>query len=438
MRFRGLGDKLILVLGDLVAFGLALWLSLFLRELFWERELQFSANLFPFAILFIAWVVIFFAFGLYDKRTYSMVRGLPARLFRLQIGNSLLAVFFFYFIPAFGIAPKTLLFFDLIASFALLLLWRIFIIRTLGRGKRERAFLIGENVRELHDELETHPFYGYSVTSVRAWNEVVAHLVKEEKIKTIVCNPLSLEEAGRGSDLTELIFRGVRIIDRRDLYEEIMLRIPLSYISESWILRHIALPQRGYDIGKRIMDIVIALPLAILSLVVYPFVILAVKLDDSGPVFIYQERIGRGGKTIIITKFRSMSGDDKGSDVLKSALRVTRVGAFLRVSRLDELPQLWNVVRGSLSLVGPRPELPALAHEYNRTIPFYNLRHLITPGLSGWAQIYHEHHPHHGTGIEQTREKLSYDLYYVKNRSIFLDLNIALKTIRTLLSRSGA
>jgi lipopolysaccharide/colanic/teichoic acid biosynthesis glycosyltransferase len=139
-----------------------------------------------------------------------------------------------------------------------------------------------------------------------------------------------------------------------------------------------------------------------------------------------------------IVKFRTMSGNDQGSSVLRSALTITRTGRFLRKTRLDELPQAWNLIRGDLSFVGPRPELPALATEYARAIPYYNARHLIKPGLTGWAQIYHEQHPHHGIDVDETKNKLSYDLYYIKNRSFLLDMQIALKTIRTILSRSGA
>jgi lipopolysaccharide/colanic/teichoic acid biosynthesis glycosyltransferase len=114
--------------------------------------------------------------------------------------------------------------------------------------------------------------------------------------------------------------------------------------------------------------------------------------------------------------------------------RVTRVGAFLRKSRIDELPQLWNVLKGDVSLIGPRPELPDLVHFYNTEIPYYGVRHLIKPGLSGWAQIHHDVPPH---SVEETKEKLSYDLFYIKHRSFFLDVKISLQTIKTLLSRTG-
>ena len=193
-----------------------------------------------------------------------------------------------------------------------------------------------------------------------------------------------------------------------------------------------------YDILKRFTDILFASIFGILSLVFYPFVILAIKIEDGGCVFFTQERIGENNKSIFIPKFRTMTGVDEGNEVLKSKQIITRVGAFLRRTRIDELPQLWSVFVGNMSLVGPRPEIPVLAKHYTREIPYYNVRHIIKPGLSGWAQIYHENHPHHGMDVYETKKKLSYDLYYVKNRSFLLDIKIALKTVKIILSRGGA
>ena len=177
--------------------------------------------------------------------------------------------------------------------------------------------------------------------------------------------------------------------------------------------------------------------LGLLSLVFYPFLIIAIKLQDGGPVFYSQIRTGQNNRPIVMRKFRSMSGSDQGGEVLKSKLVVTPVGKFLRKTRIDEIPQLWNVLKGDLSLIGPRPEFPALVAEYGKHIPYYHLRHLVKPGLSGWAQLYHDNHPHHGTEVEATREKFSYDLYYLTHRSLVLDATIALKTIKKLLTRSG-
>ena len=172
----------------------------------------------------------------------------------------------------------------------------------------------------------------------------------------------------------------------------------------------------------------------IFSLLVYPCVFLCIKLEDRGPVFYRDIRIGLGGKIITILKFRSMSV----GIVPEIGKKVeTRTGRFLRKTRIDELPQLINVLRGDLSLIGPRPEQPKLVESYIHSIPFYDIRHLITPGLSGWAQIYHDNHPHHDLDISATKEKLSYDLFYLKNRSIILDIIISLKTIKTMLLSKG-
>ena len=137
-------------------------------------------------------------------------------------------------------------------------------------------------------------------------------------------------------------------------------------------------------------------------------------------------------------KFRTMKiANDSGKWNSGEKNYVTTIGAFLRKTRLDELPQLWNVVFGDVSLIGPRPEFPDAVKTYENEISYYGIRHLIKPGLSGWAQIYHDNHPHHGIGIAETKEKLSYDLYYMKHRSFILDLQIVLKTIKKLLSIKG-
>jgi lipopolysaccharide/colanic/teichoic acid biosynthesis glycosyltransferase len=185
------------------------------------------------------------------------------------------------------------------------------------------------------------------------------------------------------------------------------------------------------------MDILIAGLGALISLVVYPFVAIAIKLDDGGPIFITQDRVGEDGTTIRIYKFRSMSRNETNLSTQPVNNKVTRVGRYLRITRVDEIPQLLNVVRGDLSLIGPRPELPSGVLLYEKEIPFYAMRHLIKPGLSGWAQLYHDNHPHHAAQVEATREKLSYDLYYLKHRSFALDLVIVLKTLKKLLTRSG-
>lgn len=229
------------------------------------------------------------------------------------------------------------------------------------------------------------------------------------------------------------------IIDIVELYQEVFDRVPLSLVTYEWVLSSVSASRLSGAL-KRALDIIGAAVLGIISLPFYPCVALAIKLDDRGPVFILQERVGRYQKPIRVVKFRSMTGNDRGEygEDGKTKLSVTRVGNFLRRSRIDELPQLWAVLKGDLSLVGPRPEFPALSREYSAKIPYYNARHLITPGLTGWAQIKHHAHPHHAPDIEQTKHKLSHDLYYLKHRSLLLDLFIILQTIRIILTARGS
>ena len=142
-------------------------------------------------------------------------------------------------------------------------------------------------------------------------------------------------------------------------------------------------------------------------------------MDDKGSLFYFDERVGHGNKLITLIKFRSMFEVSSGEKV------ISKVGKFLRKTRIDELPQLWNVLIGDLSLIGPRPEKIGLTKIYRDQVDFYNVRHVIKPGLSGWSQLRQENHPHHSADAEATKEKLSYDLFYIKNRSLLLDLKIS-------------
>ena len=158
--------------------------------------------------------------------------------------------------------------------------------------------------------------------------------------------------------------------------------------------------------------------------------------DEKAPIFSYQKRVGQYNKIINIIKFRTMTIANDDGKWGKGENKVTKVGNILRITRIDELPQLWNVLKGDISLIGPRPEFPDPVAQYSKEIPNYMIRHSVKPGLSGWAQIYGEH-PHHGVNIEMTSNKLSYDLYYIKHRSFLIDLKIALRTLKVLVTFVG-
>ncbi len=441
-------EPLVLLAGDIFFFSAALWLTLLFRNVEPPSQELFLTHLLPFSLLFIGWVVVFYIAGLYEKHTVILQSKLPNVLAATQLTNSGLAVIFFYFIPFFGITPKTILFIYLFVSFTLILFWRTYGYFSLSRRESNNALLIaaGEEMKELLQEVNNNPIYNLKfVSSVDLsrsdesgfWDEIVERVYSENV--SVIAIDLGHENVEPVlPHLYNLIFSSINFIDMHKIYEDIFDRVPLSHLRHNWFLENISTQPRGvYDALKRLMDGSISFVLFAISLVAYPFVYLAIKLDDGGPLFITQERVGENNKVIKIKKFRTMSHDDKGIyDVDKPNNVVTKVGGLLRRLRIDELPQLWNVLKGDISLIGPRPELPALVKRYAEEIPYYNVRHLIKPGLSGWAQIYGEH-GHGKLAVDETRNKLSYDLYYIKNRSFMLDLKIALQTIKTLLSIAG-
>lgn len=435
---------LVLFAGDLLFFILALWLSLFLRALEAPVREVFLAHLAPFSLLFVAWVGVFFIAGLYENRSIILARrALSTTMLVAQTFNMGLAALFFFFVPLFGIAPKTLLVIYLAVSFLLVLLWRAALAPRLWNPEPAVAVGGGAEITELAQALNAAHRAPARIVAIvdPSAADLAGELratVARHRARMVIADwddeRVSAVFGGIGSYIAE----GVRFFDAVGLYEMVFGRIALRRVDNRWVARHVSrYAHTLYDPLKRLMDIFAAIVLGLISLVFYPFLALAIKLQDGGPVFYAQVRVGQNNKPIVMRKFRSMSGADSSNEVLKSKLTVTPLGRVLRKTRIDEIPQLWNVFTGDLSLIGPRPEFPALVEEYRKHIPYYHLRHLVKPGLSGWAQLYHDNHPHHGTEVEATREKLSYDLYYLTHRSLMLDATIALKTIKKLLTRSG-
>src|SRR3990167_1934993 len=440
-------EPLVLLLGDVFFFLVSLWLSLLARTGTLPSADLFYTHLMPFSILFIAWVLVFYIAGLYEKHTVILRNRLPNTLARTQLTNSALAVVFFYFVPFFLIMPKTILFIYLFLSFGIILTWRMYgYLLLIGQGRPNNAILVGsgEEMKELFNEVNNNPIYNLKfVSSVdlnRAdengfWDEIVSKIYSED------VSIIAIDLANKNAEpvlphLYNLIFSKISFIDMHKIYEDIFDRVPLSLLKYNWFLENISTQPRGtYDTLKRIMDILVALPLSIVPLVTYPFALLAMMIEDGGSAFTHQDRVGQNNKIIRLLKFRTMLFNDAGEWKNRGIEnRVTKVGNFLRKTRLDEFPQLWNVIKGDISLIGPRPEFPDAVKHYMEEVPYYNVRHLIKPGLSGWAQLYHDQHPHHGVDTLETKKKLSYDLYYIKNRSFLLDIKIALRTLKTLAS----
>lgn len=249
--------------------------------------------------------------------------------------------------------------------------------------------------------------------------------------------PMDEDLAGR---LLDAKLKGVMVVDIRSFYERVAQRLPLSQINDEWLLQ-----TEGFSLNtrgslrrlKRVFDVLVSSAALVLASPLMLAAAVAVRLESPGPVIYKQSRVGLREKEFMVYKFRSMRADaEKNGAVWASAndSRVTRVGKIMRKTRVDELPQLWNVLKGDMSFIGPRPERMTFVKELKKNIPWYSLRHTVKPGLTGWAQVKYPY----GASEEDARRKLEYDLYYIKNISILLDVNILLKTLGVVLFPKGA
>ncbi len=435
-----------LILGDIFLLFISLWIAVILRYHTLPSAEYYGTILAPFSFVFALWILVFFIAGLYDRSKMFFVHKATGTLFHASIASVFLSVAFFYFLQS-AVAPKTILFLFSAISFILILVWRVYGYRVALNVKPQTALVVGRG-KELKEIVAygASGRYGFTCADYidldqlgsmdeKSIEKMLKDKIQEEGITLVILDMHDTQASELMAHFYELLFSRVTFARLERVYEELFLRIPLSSLGYHWFLDNISfVKKKSYDIGKRIMDILIASVLLIPALIAWPFVALAIRWDDNGPVFIFQDRVGKGGDIIRIPKFRSMKANDSGKWVTENDSRITRVGKFLRKSRIDELPQLWSVLKGDLSLIGPRPDIVGLGIQLEKDIPYYAIRNTVTPGLSGWAQIMQDIPPQ---SLEETKMRLSYDFYYIKHRSLLLDLHIALRTIRTLVSRLG-
>lgn len=437
-------ELFVLLLGDITIFLLSLFLVLLLRYGSILDSQYFLAHLISFSFLSLLWVFVFFVFGLYERHTLLFKKGLPPLLFSAQALNIVLAATFFYLIPFFDITPKTNLFLYLGVSSILLFFFRMYGVSFFDPKKKLSALLLfsSDDARRLRDEINQNKtsrlqiisMINHDAQSGQSLEKRVCREIREKNIDVMIADFEAPDTNALSLALYPFLYSNVQFLDVKDLYENTFTRISLELLSPSWFLKNIRSSHSlVYRSTKRFLDIAISFSLTILTLPIYPFVYLAIKLDDGGPIFIVQKRIGKQQASIYLIKIRTMRVGKSTKWLRENDTRVTRVGKFLRASRMDELPQLLNVLKGDLSLVGPRPDVVGNYKKLSENIPFYSIRYLVKPGLSGWAQI-KQPSPQ---SVKETELRLAYDLYYVKNPSFFLDLKIALLTIKTLLARTG-
>ena len=387
--------RLVLVVGDMVCLLTAIPIMLAIRTGRPPTEAGLELHLIPFAALAAVSACVFFSAGLYDRATALVSRELPGTILGAEIVNVIIAALVFLFIPIFGIAPKTNLLIYLAVSVILVSIWRVTVPRTASWSKPKKVFVVGHGADV--DELVAASRSGlcpFEVVAVTSLGEVPSE----------------------GT-----------MVDFTHLYERVFRKVPLGEVLSREFLAGHAAERALYRVAKRAFDLVMCVPLSLILLVLAPFVILAMRFEGPGPIFIRQERMGKNGTLMHVLKFRTMTRSDAGAWKGESDNQVTRVGAFLRQTSIDELPQILAVMAGTLSFIGPRSDIAALGHRLAEAIPAYLLRYTVTPGISGWAQVNQKYAPGmiSPQSIEESRMRLAYDLYYVKHYSPFLDVSIA-------------
>ncbi len=436
-------ETIFLLIGDFLLFVLSLWLALTVRVLHAPTFAHFFQNLVSFLPIFAISLFVFFVAGLYEKQTRMVKREMGSRILGAQIANTVIAAVAFFLLPL-VIAPKTILLLYLLISVLLIQAWRFYITPRLSLRTRQLAVLVGRGaaVTETFEEVNGNNRYSIRfiehIETSGSEESLSARIRKavHAGVRTVVLDTSDGHIRAELPALYDAMVAGVSFMEFSSFYEDVFDRVALEHIDYSWLLS--SLPKRHilYGIAKRLFDIICAAIGLIFAVLLVVPAATALQLEAGTP-FIFHERIGREGKSFRIIKLRTMLLNDHGDPELQKKNRVTTIGKFLRKTRIDELPQLFNVLKGELSFIGPRPELPKIAMVYQREIPYYEIRHVITPGLSGWAQIRDYDAPRGAADVERTRRKLSYDLYYLKNRSFGVDIAIALKTIRALISFSG-
>jgi len=453
--------RTILLIGDFLMAALALVISLYYwaSSSRWLTGLEFLEKRPAIWFYLLPLIWIFLMIELYDMhRAIDFGQTVRGVITAAIIGLGIYLLFYFTSepnsLPRRGIASY------LISVVALTLLWRWVFIRIFTAPALMRRVLLvgggrtGELLLAIINDLWPPPFYLVGIIdddldkqgkeieglTVVGNHQDLLQVIRDQQISDIIVAISGEMQGGMFQTLLDAQAAGVEISRMPVVYEELLGRVPIRLLEADWILRSFVDQARAsgfYILGKRILDILGGLFGSLVLLLILPFVTLAIMLDDGRPVFYSQTRSGRGGQPYSILKFRTMRNDAEADGRPKWAKeddeRATRVGRVLRRTHMDELPQFFNVLRGEMSLVGPRAERPELVELFQQHVPFYRARLMVKPGISGWAQVNYGY----ASTIDETIVKLEYDLYYIKHRNIVMDIMIMLRTPSTMLGLRG-
>ncbi len=450
--------QFLLLIVDASLLFFSLYIGLTLRYLSTPDKNLWNEHLSLFVPIFILWLLIFYINSLYDFRKFINRNKLIEQISKSVLAAFLITIIFFYLLPSSSLSPKTNLIIFTISFYVFFLLWRTafsFINRKYIPAVNVAIIGYNEIIRKTISIIQKNEQLGYKVNFIlgdrnNVLIEIADHykidllddvnqlsrLIKKYKINVLILEKDISEMKDLQKTLFNLLPTGINYCNLTKFYEEISGQIPLEILNKGWFLENLNLAnKRNFERIKRLYDLSLSFFVLLLSLPFWPFIIIAIKLDSKGPVIFKQQRVGKNGKNFKFFKFRTMRIENNNfNPTSKNDPRITKLGRFMRQTRLDEIPQLINVLKGDMSFVGPRPERPELSKDLSSNIPFYNIRNLVKPGITGWDQISGEYH---SPSIEDTYKKLQHDLFYIKNRSFYLDLSIILKTIKTAMGREG-
>lgn len=446
---------ILLLLGDIVIIICSTYLAVFVRISAHHNVLDIYTGATSFFV--VAYTLSFYIFDLY-KLNYKFERTVYLARFLLAIVMaSLVIAIVFYVFPSWRFG-RGISFINMIIIPSGTYLWRIFFQTVFAETKRPKAISImgaGEAGEAIYGVLRRKNDYvvkGIFDDDPGKWNQrigdqivtgpssLVVDLAERNEIDAIVIAITHEKSSKLLKAVVHAKTKGIEVYDMPSLYQRLTGKLPVDHITDNWfVYNHLhGMDRNIYTKNvKRMVDIALSFTGLIVSLPVMIAVSVAIKLDSRGPVLFRQKRVGIDGKIYEIIKFRSMIKNAESNGAIwarEDDPRVTRVGRFTRKTRIDEIPQMWNVLKGDMSFIGPRPERPEFVDPLNNEIPFYHLRHAIRPGITGWAQVNYRY----GASKEDAIEKLQYDIYYMKNLSPFLDLHILLRTVRVVLFGMGA
>lgn len=441
-----------LFLVDIVFLFFSLFLALTVRNFKIPTYENYLHHIPLFLPAFLSWFICMYVMNLYSIDQYRPFYKTISLLCISGVISTLIGFAGFYLFSN-GISPKTIMVLQNVFFLTLTFIWHSFSKAIFSNKYTHSNYaFIGYNqtVNELLLLTKTK-FFGNFIPKaifddkneidnkeIQNFKEIESFrtYIKQNNIDTFILSPEYPLTKEISAFLFDELNNNAIFYSLPDFFEMIARKIPLGAINETWILTNTS--YRGkfiFHLIKRIFDLLVVIVLLPFTIVLFPFIALSIKIESKGPIFFCQKRLGQYGKIFKLYKFRTMRIENNdGTFTTKNDSRITKTGKFMRKTRIDELPQILNILKGDMSLIGPRPERPELAVGLQQEIPFYNQRLIVKPGITGWDQASGEYH---SPSVEDTYKKLQNDLYYVKNQGLALDFSILFKTVRTVFAKEG-